>query len=129
MSCITGSLYECSTIQVNGPATTEANLANNLFISYDLINPGQNYDAVQRSIMELGRWYKMQYSLFYVSTRFSPQEAYHHVSASMDWNDRLLVIEARGAVVSPDMPPADINAVNTVWFAGKRALPNYATGS
>jgi hypothetical protein len=101
----------------------------NLFISYDLIDPGQNYDAVQRAIKRLGRWYKVQYSVFYVNTSLSAQQAYNFVTLAMDANDHLLVIEARGAVVSSHMPLNDIAAVNAVWFADRPALPYYATGA
>ena len=41
---------------------------NNLFISYDLKNPGQNYDRVITAIKGLGSWAKVQYSLWFVSS-------------------------------------------------------------
>ncbi len=45
-----------------------ARMASNLFIAYDLMKPGQNYDAVRDAIRNLGPWYQFQYSLFYVHT-------------------------------------------------------------
>jgi hypothetical protein len=97
-------------------------MAYNLFIAYDLIEPGQNYDAVQQRIKELGSWYQFQYSLFYVHTELSPAEAAEHVLAVMDvrdypgrnqGKDRLLVIDAKeGVTTTWDRPPiADINAI------------------
>jgi len=86
----------------------------NLFIAYDLNSPGQSYDAVRDRIMELGLWHQFQYSLFYVSSEYSPKLAFEHVSAVMDSNDRLAVIDAASGVVTDwDRPPID--EINTIW--------------
>jgi hypothetical protein len=91
-------------------------MAYNLFIAYDLVSPGQSYDAVRDEIKNLGPWWQFQYSLFYVSTDYTPAEAFARISAVMDANDRLAVINAQGGVVSDwDRPPID--AINTIWFA------------
>lgn len=91
-------------------------MASNLFISYDLDKPGQNYPAVIARIKELGRWHHFQFSLFYVNTQLSPAEAFAHVIAVMDANDKLAVINASSGVVSTgDRPPID--AINAIWFA------------
>ena len=91
-------------------------MANNLFIAYDLMRPGQNYDEVRERIKELGQWHQFQLSLFYVNTEYTVHEAYAHVIAAMDQNDKLAVIDATGGVVSTwDKPP--IEAINTIWFA------------
>jgi len=89
-------------------------MAYNLFIAYDLMEPGQNYDAVRDRIKALGRWHQFQYSLFYVNTEMSPSEAFRHVGEVMDTNDRLAVINAASGVVSNwDHPPID--AINAIW--------------
>jgi len=86
----------------------------NLFIAYDLMSPGQNYDAVRDAIKSLGLWHQFQYSLFFVSTRSSPAEAYATVARHLDGNDRLAVINAASGVVSNwDNPPID--AINSIW--------------
>ena len=94
-------------------------MAYNLFIAYDLYQPGQNYDAVRKRIRELGQWHQFQLSLFFVHTGHSPQEAYAHVWSVMDANDRLAVINCAdwiGALVTNwDHPPID--AINAVWLA------------
>jgi hypothetical protein len=90
-------------------------MGNNFFISYDLLLPGQNYLAVHDAVTSLGRWYKFQYSLYYVNTALSRSEAFRLVRAAMDWNDRLIVIDAHGATVD-GVTQADIDAVNAVWF-------------
>ena len=43
-------------------------MACNLFIAYDLLQPGQNYEAVRDRIKSLGQWPQFQLSLFYVHT-------------------------------------------------------------
>jgi hypothetical protein len=59
-------------------------------------------------------------SLFYVNTPFSPPEVFTKVSAVMDVNDRLAVINGAsslGAVVTTwDRPP--VEAINAIWVAG-----------
>lgn len=91
-------------------------MAYNLFIAYDLMQPGQNYDAVRDRIKSLGTYWQVQYSLFYVHTKSSPNQAYAHVGLACDANDRLCVIDASGGVVSNwDHPPID--AMNAIWTA------------
>lgn len=90
-------------------------MAKNLFIAYDLMEPGQNYDAVQSAIKQLGKWHQFQYSLFYVHTEFDEHEAARRVLAVMDARDRLLVIDAVGGVSTTwDRPP--IAEINAIWF-------------
>jgi hypothetical protein len=89
-------------------------MRHNLFIAYDLNSPGQNYDAVRDAIKALGKWHQFQYSLFYVSTPFSPEDTFTKVSSVMDTNDRLAVIDAeRGVVSTWDRPP--IAEINAIW--------------
>lgn len=92
-------------------------MSYNLFIAYDLMSPGQNYDAIRDAIKSLGAHHQFQFSLFYVHTHLTPHQAYDTVAAAMDANDRLVVINAAhdlGAVFSNwDNPP--VNAINTIW--------------
>jgi hypothetical protein len=94
-------------------------MPSNLFIAYDLMSPGQNYDAVRNAIRELGPNWQFQYSLFYVHTQHTPEAAYAHILRVMDANDRLAVIvaaDALGAIVTNwDHPPID--AINAIWLA------------
>ena len=90
-------------------------MAYNLFIAYDLDAPGQNYDAVRDAIRSLGQSWQAQFSLFYVHTGFSPEEAFALVQAAMDANDKLCVINAASGVVTTwDRPP--IAEINALWF-------------
>jgi hypothetical protein len=67
---------------------------NNLFVSYDLISPGQNYDEVVAAIKSLGSWAKVHYSLWYVKSAHSASKAAEIVRAAQDVNDSLIVIDA-----------------------------------
>jgi hypothetical protein len=89
---------------------------NNLFVAYDLISPGQNYEAIRNEIKKLGNWYQFQYSLYYVNTALSAQAAHDQVRRAMDANDKLVVVDASGGFAS-NYPINDINAVNRVWLA------------
>ena len=89
-------------------------MAYNLFIAYDLIQPGQRYDVVRDAIKGLGQWHQFQLSLFYVHTQFSAVEAYNRILPVMDTNDKLAVIDAFAGVVTDwDMPP--ISEINEIW--------------
>lgn len=89
-------------------------MAYNLFIAYDLMSPGQNYDRVRDRIKELGVHWQFQFSLFYVHTDLTPDQAYAHILRALDGNDRLAVIIADGGIVTNwDHPPID--AINTIW--------------
>lgn len=69
-------------------------MANNLFISYDLYQPGQNYESVIEAIKSLGNWAKVQKSFWYVKSRYSSSDAAEIVWKSMDRNDSLIVVDA-----------------------------------
>jgi hypothetical protein len=67
---------------------------NNLFVSYDLHAPGQNYDKVIAEIKLHGDWAKVHYSLFYISSDESAKQVADAVWKKMDQNDRLIVVDA-----------------------------------
>ncbi len=68
-------------------------MTTNLFISYDLNSPGQNYSTVISKIHSLGVWAKVQKSHFYVATNLTAEQARYAVWSVMDNNDSLLVID------------------------------------
>ncbi len=67
-------------------------MSNNLFISYDLNSPHQDYDATIEAIKNLGPWAYVQKSLWYVKTDLSSEEAAKRVREKQDSNDSLIVI-------------------------------------
>ena len=102
-------------------------MTSNYFVAYDLIDPGQNYNRVQSSIQSLGRWYKLQYSLYYLHSSLTADQIHSRVAAVMDWNDKLIVIDATHAITTP-LPFGEIDAINNVWFSGG-ALPYAAAAN
>jgi hypothetical protein len=83
-------------------------MANNLFVSYDLHAPDKNYNAVIAAIKNLGDWAKVHYSLWYVKSNLSAEEACTRVWASMDANDRLIVINTTGNAAAWRNLPSDV---------------------
>lgn len=69
-------------------------MANNLHISYDLNDPGKNYDAVIKAIKELGNWVKVHKSFWYVNSQYSAGQAVNHIWKKMDRNDTVYVVDA-----------------------------------
>jgi hypothetical protein len=69
-------------------------MANNLFISYDLNSPGQDYAPVIDEIKSLGNWAKVQKSLWYVNSNLTAEQAYQRVWPRMDNNDSLIVVDS-----------------------------------
>jgi hypothetical protein len=81
-------------------------VANNLFVSYDLDAPGQNYNRVIAAIQALGDAVRVHQSLFYVKTILSTKDAEARVWAAADSNDRIIVIQAADAWWHNPLPGA-----------------------
>lgn len=69
-------------------------MANNLFISYDLYSPGQDYSSAIEEIKSLGNWAKVHKSFWYVNSSLTAEQAAKRVWAKMDSNDSLIVVNA-----------------------------------
>jgi CRISPR/Cas system-associated endoribonuclease Cas2 len=69
-------------------------MANNLIISYDLNNPGQNYERLIEAIKGLGSWAKIQKSVWYVDSSLTAVQVVTHLWARMDASDSLFVVDA-----------------------------------
>lgn len=69
-------------------------MPNNLHVSYDLINPGQNYDRVIERIQQLGSWAKVHMSFWYVNSAYTASQAIDHITPALDANDKLYVVDA-----------------------------------
>lgn len=67
---------------------------NNIFISYDLIAPGQRYDKIAAAIKSLGSWAHVLESLWYVRSNHTAESALKVVRAALDPNDKLIVVDA-----------------------------------
>lgn len=93
-------------------------MANNLHISYDLITPGQNYEAVIARIKELGptTWAKIHKSYWYVDSIYTPSQAVDHIKQSLDANDQVYVVDATNNVAAWNSLPQDVaNLIQDRW--------------
>lgn len=68
-------------------------MANNLFVSYDLMAEGQNYERIATAIESLGSWAKVHKSLWYVNSNLTASQAVDHLKSAVDKNDKVLVID------------------------------------
>lgn len=77
-------------------------MSNNLFVSYDLNSPNQDYSAVIEEIKSLGAWASIHKSFWYVKSELSEEEAAKKIRDKMDSNDSLMVLNT--------------NTNNAFWF-------------
>ena len=83
-------------------------MANNLHVSYDLHNPGQNYDAVIKRIKELGSWAKVHMSFWYVNSGYTAAQAVEHIKSALDTNDKVYVVDATNNLAAWNQLPKHI---------------------
>lgn len=91
-------------------------MAYNLLVTYDLDKPGQNYDAVHAKIKSLGRWFHPQFSVFYLHSALTADEAHRAIWSVMDRNDKLIVANISRIVIEPALDE-EIAAINALWNA------------
>lgn len=85
-------------------------MANNLHISYDLRDPGQNYEKVIERIKQLGSWAKIHYSFWYVNSASTASQVVDFLKPALDANDRVYVVDATNNVAAWNYLPADVDA-------------------
>lgn len=69
-------------------------VANNLHVSYDLIAPEKNYDAVIEAVKSLGGWAKIHKSFWYVDSKYTASQAVDIIKRAADANDKIYVVDA-----------------------------------
>ncbi len=69
-------------------------MANNLHISYDLSQPGRNYNAVVTKIKTFGGWARVHQSLWYVKSSYSAEQVADALWQVMDKNDSVFVVDS-----------------------------------
>lgn len=91
-------------------------MANNLHISYDLNDPGQNYEKVIDTIKGLGTWAKIHKSFWYVKSNLTAAEARARVWAVMDKNDTVYVVDAKNnSAAWNNLSDAASNFIKEKW--------------
>lgn len=71
-------------------------MANSKIITYDLCNPGQNYDKLYEKIKSYGVWAHICESTWFISTSDSCVTVRDNLNSTLDNNDRLFVAELTG---------------------------------
>jgi len=75
-------------------------MANNLHVSYDLKEPGKNYDRVIAAAKQLGSWAKVHYSFWYVKSDLTAAQARDALVRALDSNDSVYVVDATNDVAA-----------------------------
>lgn len=68
-----------------------------LMISYDLVNPGQNYEPLLKRIKAYPGWARLGGSAYLISTDATPVQVRDNLAQVLDPNDKLYV----GVAVAP----------------------------
>jgi hypothetical protein len=64
---------------------------NVLIISYDLSNPGQNYERLLKIIKSYPRWARLGGSAYLILTNQSPVQVRDKLTTALDNNDKIYV--------------------------------------
>ena len=62
-----------------------------LIVSYDLVNPGQNYEALLRRIKAYASWARLGGSAYLIYAEATPVQVRDNLSGVLDGNDKLFV--------------------------------------
>lgn len=68
-----------------------------LIITYDLFEPGKNYEHLLKRIKSYGEWAKLGGSSYLIHTDKAPKEVRDYLMAALDSGDKLFV----GVAASP----------------------------
>jgi hypothetical protein len=84
-------------------------VANNLHISYDLINPGQNYAKLIEKIKTLGSWARVHASFWYVNSSLTASQAVDALKPVLDSNDKVYIVDASNNNSAWKTLPSDVS--------------------
>lgn len=62
-----------------------------LIVSYDLVNPGQNYELLLQAIKSFGGWARLGGSAYLIATSLTPVEVRDRLVPLLAWDDHLFV--------------------------------------
>ncbi len=62
-----------------------------LIVSYDLVNPGQNYERLAKLIKAYASWARLGGSAYLIYTDATPVQVRDHLAQALDQNDKLYV--------------------------------------
>ncbi len=62
-----------------------------LIVTYDLVNPGRNYESLLRMIKDYGSWARLGGSSYLIHTESNPVQVRDSLKQALDSNDKLFV--------------------------------------
>jgi hypothetical protein len=81
-----------------------------LLVSYDLTAPGRNYDDLIEAIKSHNGWAHPLKSVWFVSTQLTPAQLRDELKATMDSNDKILVVDTTNDPAAWSGLPDDVSA-------------------
>ncbi len=88
-------------------------MAQVLIVSYDLVNPGTNYETLLKLIKGYGSWARLGGSAYLIQADQTPTQVRDHLSSALDENDKLYVGVAPRPSAWRGMPDAVSNWIQT----------------
>ena len=78
-------------------------MVSSKLITYDLCNPGKNYDALYKYIDTYSIWARITESCYFISTDKSCETIRNELGALVDPNDKIFVAELTGNVAGRNL--------------------------
>ncbi len=69
-------------------------MGKNLIVSYDLSQPNRDYEILIEQIKSLGSWARVHYSVWYVDSNLSAEQARDSLLPYLDTDDSLFIVDA-----------------------------------
>lgn len=71
---------------------------NNLFVSFSLQDAGQNRQAFFERLMHLGIWAPLSKTIWYLSSAFSSNDAFHYLVGALKSGEGISVLDSKGNI-------------------------------
>jgi hypothetical protein len=84
-----------------------------LIVSYDLVNPGQNYERLLKLIKSYSSWARLGGSAYLIYTNLSPVQVRDNLRQALDPNDKIYVGVAPVPSAWSGMPDDVTNWIHT----------------
>jgi hypothetical protein len=79
-------------------------VSRTLIVSYDLVNPGQNYEALLKRLKNYPQWARLGGSAYLILTNQTPVQVRDDLAAVLDSNDKIFVGTAPSPSAWQGMP-------------------------
>lgn len=79
---------------------------NNLFVSFSLNDAGQGRQAFFERLMHLGIWAPLSKTIWYISSAFSSNDAFHYLVGEIKSGEGISVLDSKGNIAFWQAGPA-----------------------